>query len=129
MAATDVDTKALQKTSAETVVLALLEQRMRHGYEIAKLIESRSDTPIAVSFLAERTLFPAFGIQGGKDGAPPGDDFRGAGGFVARFKPIRGVDAFFHRMLQRDKQVITMSMSRRGAATSDDRRGRSSSLR
>ena len=38
------------------------------GQEI--LIESRSDTPIAVSFLAERTIFPAFGIEGGKDGAP-----------------------------------------------------------
>jgi N-methylhydantoinase B len=38
------------------------------GQEI--LIESRSETPIAVSFLAERTLFPAFGIEGGRDGAP-----------------------------------------------------------
>ena len=38
------------------------------GQEI--LIESRSDTPIAVSFLAERTLFAAFGIEGGKDGTP-----------------------------------------------------------
>lgn len=38
-----VDTKAMQKTSAELVVLALLEQRERHGYELAKLIESRSD--------------------------------------------------------------------------------------
>jgi PadR family transcriptional regulator PadR len=38
-----VDTKALQKTSAEMVVLALLEQQSRHGYELAKLIESRSE--------------------------------------------------------------------------------------
>src|SRR5215468_5914896 len=38
-----VDTRALQKTSAEMIVLALLEQRSRHGYELAKLIESRSD--------------------------------------------------------------------------------------
>jgi PadR family transcriptional regulator PadR len=38
-----VDTKALQKTSAEMVVLALLEERSRHGYELAKLIESRSE--------------------------------------------------------------------------------------
>ncbi len=38
------------------------------GQEI--LIESRSETPIAVSFLAERTIFPAFGIEGGRDGAP-----------------------------------------------------------
>jgi N-methylhydantoinase B len=34
------------------------------------LIESLSDTPIAVSFLAERTIFPAFGIEGGQPGAP-----------------------------------------------------------
>ncbi len=38
------------------------------GQEIA--IECRSETPIAVSFLAERTIFPAFGIEGGKAGAP-----------------------------------------------------------
>ncbi len=43
MAEIDIDTKALQKTSAEMVVLALLEQRERHGYELAKLIESRSE--------------------------------------------------------------------------------------
>ena len=42
MAEPDIDTKALQKSSAEMVVLALLEQRARHGYELAKLIESRS---------------------------------------------------------------------------------------
>ena len=38
------------------------------GQEIA--LESRSETPIAVSFLAERTIFPAFGIEGGQAGAP-----------------------------------------------------------
>lgn len=43
MAEHGIDTKALQKTSAEMVVLALLEQRERHGYELAKLIESRSE--------------------------------------------------------------------------------------
>jgi N-methylhydantoinase B len=32
-------------------------------------MESLSDTPVAVSFLAERTLFPAFGIEGGQAGA------------------------------------------------------------
>ena len=44
--------------------------RHRGGLGQEILIESRSDTPIAVSFLAERTLFPAFGIEGGQDGAP-----------------------------------------------------------
>jgi len=43
MSQPDVDTKALQKSSAEMVVLALLEEQSRHGYELAKLIESRSD--------------------------------------------------------------------------------------
>ena len=42
MAEPDIDTKALQKSSAELVVLALLEEQSRHGYELAKLIESRS---------------------------------------------------------------------------------------
>ena len=32
----------LRKGSAETLILALLEERDRHGYEIAKLIDSRS---------------------------------------------------------------------------------------
>ena len=44
--------------------------RHRGGLGQEILIESRSETPIAVSFLAERTIFPAFGIEGGKDGAP-----------------------------------------------------------
>jgi PadR family transcriptional regulator PadR len=40
---THMDTKALQKSSAEMIVLALLVQRARHGYELAKLIETRSE--------------------------------------------------------------------------------------
>ena len=38
-----VDAKAIQKSSAEMLVLSLIEDRDRHGYEIAKLIEERSD--------------------------------------------------------------------------------------
>ncbi len=37
------------------------------GQEI--FFESRSESPIAVSFLAERTVIPAFGIKGGEEGA------------------------------------------------------------
>ena len=37
---------ALQKGSAELLVLALLEERERHGYEIAQLIEQRSEGEI-----------------------------------------------------------------------------------
>jgi DNA-binding PadR family transcriptional regulator len=35
--------RELKKGSAEVLVLALLEDEARHGYEIAKLIEQRSD--------------------------------------------------------------------------------------
>jgi len=34
----------MQKGSAEMIVLALLEGRPRHGYELAKMIESGSDS-------------------------------------------------------------------------------------
>ena len=34
--------RELRKGSAEVLILALLEQRDRHGYEIAKLIDQRS---------------------------------------------------------------------------------------
>jgi PadR family transcriptional regulator PadR len=34
----------MQKGSAEMIVLALLEARPRHGYELAKLIESQSES-------------------------------------------------------------------------------------
>jgi N-methylhydantoinase B len=44
--------------------------RHRGGLGQEILLESRSVTPIAVSFLAERTRFPAFGIEGGQSGAP-----------------------------------------------------------
>jgi N-methylhydantoinase B len=44
--------------------------RHRGGLGQEVLIESRSETPIAVSFLAERTVFPAFGVEGGAAGAP-----------------------------------------------------------
>jgi len=44
--------------------------RHRGGLGQEILLESRSESPIAVSFLAERTIFPAFGIEGGQAGAP-----------------------------------------------------------
>jgi transcriptional regulator len=46
MATADVDTRDLQKGSAEMVILALLEARSRHGYELAKLIETQSDSKL-----------------------------------------------------------------------------------
>jgi N-methylhydantoinase B len=43
--------------------------RFRGGLGQEVLLESRSDSRIAVSFLGERTVFPAFGIKGGESGA------------------------------------------------------------
>ena len=41
-----IQPQAFQKGSAEMLVLALLEERERHGYEIGKLIDERSDGTI-----------------------------------------------------------------------------------
>jgi PadR family transcriptional regulator len=38
------DTRELQKGSAEMILLALLETKPRHGYELAKMIETQSDS-------------------------------------------------------------------------------------
>ena len=46
MATADIDTRDLQKGSAEMVILAMLEVRSRHGYELAKLIESQSQSKL-----------------------------------------------------------------------------------
>jgi len=39
----DVNTSEWKKGSAELLVLSLLEGRPRHGYDISKLIQARSD--------------------------------------------------------------------------------------
>src|SRR5688572_27655363 len=39
--------REMKKGSAELMILALLEDRQRHGYEIAKLIETRSQGTIS----------------------------------------------------------------------------------
>jgi len=39
----DIPERELKKGSAELLVLSLVEDRARHGYDISKLIESRSD--------------------------------------------------------------------------------------
>ncbi|MGH9720330.1 MAG: PadR family transcriptional regulator [Bryobacteraceae bacterium] len=46
MLATHAETRALQKGSAEMIVLALLEGRERHGYDLAKRIESASQSKL-----------------------------------------------------------------------------------
>ena len=47
--------RELKKGSAELVILSLVETRARHGYEIGKLIEQRSDGAITFSAAA---LYP-----------------------------------------------------------------------
>src|SRR3954452_17424330 len=42
MAPTSQASAALKKGSADLLVLSMLEERPRHGYELAKLIEQRS---------------------------------------------------------------------------------------
>jgi len=54
MAEPDIDTKALQKTSAEMIVLALLVPRSRHGYEIAK--RSKAEAAASWSFMWLRSI-------------------------------------------------------------------------
>src|SRR5713101_5094014 len=41
--ATQTSDRELKKGSAELLILSLIEARARHGYEISKLIEARSD--------------------------------------------------------------------------------------
>ena len=43
MEQTDMLDKEVKRGSTEMLILALVEDRARHGYEIAKLIEQRSD--------------------------------------------------------------------------------------
>ena len=45
----------LRKGSAEILVLGVLQERSRHGYEIARLIEARSDGEITFH---SATLYP-----------------------------------------------------------------------
>jgi transcriptional regulator len=45
--ATTLLERELKRGSAEVLILALLEQRPRHGYEIGRLIEERSDGAIS----------------------------------------------------------------------------------
>jgi PadR family transcriptional regulator PadR len=47
--------RELKKGSAELLILSLVESRARHGYEIGKLIEQRSDGAVTFSAAA---LYP-----------------------------------------------------------------------
>ncbi len=45
--------RELKKGSAELLILSLVEARPRHGYEISKLIESRSDGAVRFNVASE----------------------------------------------------------------------------
>jgi PadR family transcriptional regulator PadR len=45
--ATDAVARELKRGSTELLILALVEERPRHGYEIARLIDERSDGTIS----------------------------------------------------------------------------------
>ena len=47
--------RELKKGSAELMILSLLEARARHGYEISKLIEARSDGVVSFNIAS---LYP-----------------------------------------------------------------------
>ncbi len=51
-------TADLKRGSAELLILALLEDRARHGYEIGKLVEARSDGRLAFRI---PSLYPVLG--------------------------------------------------------------------
>ena len=52
---TPMHARELKKGSAELLILALVQSRARHGYEIGKLIEQHSDGTISFSAAA---LYP-----------------------------------------------------------------------
>jgi PadR family transcriptional regulator len=56
--------RELKRGSAEVLILALLEERDRHGYELALLIDERSDG--AISFHAA-SLYPTLYRMEAKD--------------------------------------------------------------
>ena len=70
------DTTSLQKGSAELVVLAVLDGPARHGYELAHIIETRSDGRLRFQ---AATLYPLLyklekrGLVAGKWVEKPGE--------------------------------------------------------
>ncbi|MGH9384368.1 MAG: helix-turn-helix transcriptional regulator [Vicinamibacterales bacterium] len=55
MAAIDISTRTLQKGSAEFLVLSILDGPDRHGYELAQIIETRSEGKLCFK---AATLYP-----------------------------------------------------------------------
>jgi PadR family transcriptional regulator PadR len=71
-----VMSRDIKKGSAEVLILSLIEERSRHGYEIAQLIAERSNGTITFS---SATLYPALhelerqGVVRGRWVARPGE--------------------------------------------------------
>jgi DNA-binding PadR family transcriptional regulator len=55
MAPIDISTRSLQKGSAEFLVLSILDGPDRHGYELAQIIETRSEGKLCFK---AATLYP-----------------------------------------------------------------------
>ena len=60
--------RELKKGSAEMLILSLVETRRRHGYEIGKLIEARSDGRLRLSAAALYPLLYRLEKRGWLDG-------------------------------------------------------------
>jgi transcriptional regulator len=60
--------RELKKGSAEMLILSLVETRRRHGYEIGKLIETRSDGRLRLSAAALYPLLYRLEKRGWLDG-------------------------------------------------------------
>src|SRR5437763_16918913 len=56
--------RELKKGSAELLILSLLEQRARHGYEISKLIEQRSEGVLQFNVASFYPLLYRLGERG-----------------------------------------------------------------
>ena len=60
--------RELKKGSAEMLILSMVETRRRHGYEIGKLIETRSDGRLRLSAAALYPLLYRLEKRGWLDG-------------------------------------------------------------
>ena len=64
MAPIDISTKSLQKGSAEFLVLSILDGPDRHGYELAQIIETRSQGRLHFKAATLYPLLYKLGKQG-----------------------------------------------------------------
>ena len=66
--AADIPARELKKGSAELLILSLVEDRPRHGYDIGKLIQTRSNGTLRFSIAALYPLLYRLEKRGWIDG-------------------------------------------------------------